>query len=62
MEKSYKNIILVLIVFFFSFVPRFFLLSKGPFHWDTVDFLFEMKDKSITGHSANLLSSSFVIF
>lgn len=56
------QVIIVIILFSLSFIPRILLLSKGPFHFDTVDLLMEMRDKALTSHGATfVLPSSIVI-
>ena len=50
-------------IFFISFIPRILLLSKGPFHYDTVDLLIQMRDRAFTSHGIYFPAvSAFVIF
>ncbi|MCU0666689.1 MAG: glycosyltransferase family 39 protein [Candidatus Omnitrophica bacterium] len=52
-----------LFIFAVSFWVRWLLLSKGPFHYDTVDFLIQMREHSISEHGIYMpLASVFVIF
>ncbi|MCU0666177.1 MAG: hypothetical protein MUF05_03670 [Candidatus Omnitrophica bacterium] len=48
-------------IFAFSFIPRFLLLSKGPFHYDTAEFILVMQDKLAYPHAASFPFVSFFI-
>jgi len=46
-----KEFCIILFLFLISFIPRFELLSKGPFHWDTL-YMIQCAEKTLKGKIA----------
>lgn len=57
----HRDKIAVLFILALSLVPRILLLSKGPFHFDVVEYLISMRDKTATFHTASFPLVALVV-
>jgi hypothetical protein len=51
----------VIAIYLLCILSRIFLLSKGPFHYDVVDYMIGMRDKIITFHGASYPLCALVV-
>ena len=62
LRRYFKNqeTILVLGLFLLAVIPRILLLNKGPYHYDTVDFLLQMRNGVVSSHGMWVLVPSLL--
>lgn len=56
-----RSLGIVLLLVLSAAVPRLLLLSKGPFHYDTLDLMTEMRSQSLTTHGVMFTVPSFFV-
>ena len=60
-ERKANELTIIGVLFFVTFISHILLLSKGPFHYDVVDYLISMRDKAVTFHESSYPLVAFFI-